>query len=263
MRAFIRNSMILSVLVGVAAAVGCSSSDNSSGAGGSAGTLAGEGGESGAASGGTTNGGSAGEGSVATAGALNGGAADGGAANGGAADGGAANVGADAGAAGLAETAGAGGAVSAACNSVVQAAPSLTETSTTTLPVLAQGTIQAGTYYLTSLGIHANVSGVTLSTAPYEETVVVTVSGNTATLNEISSSGGEDPGTSTMEIVMGAPTTAAPTSIIAKCSQNDIYDGVVGQELKTILSYGVTGDTLTLLIAGTDDDIVERYALQH
>ena len=112
-------------------------------------------------------------------------------------------------------------------------------------PVLTQGTIQPGTYYLTSYTLYDGATGANISIA---ETVKVTVNNKIATLNEVDTRGI----TNTIDITMGTPATAAPSSIIATCSTDPSYQTVIGQELKAVASYGVTGtggDTLTVYIS--------------
>ncbi len=242
---------LLSVVVGLAA-VGCSSSDDSSsgasGSGGVAGT-----------SGGATNhggsSGSAGSNNAGTSNAGTGGASAGSGGTGAGQAGSAAVTPGGSGGTGSAgapdETAGAAGegtTTPQACNTVDNAASALTavtiQQSAGTVPTLAQGTIQSGTYYLSAVTLY---NGGTTAVGTVSATAQVSVNDHTVTINSVDSLGQLN----TIVIVMGTPTSALPVSITVECSSDISFQADVGNDVKTTTSYGVTGDTLIVYTSGT------------
>jgi hypothetical protein len=235
MRAFIRNSVILSVVVGLAAAVGCSSSDSSSGGGGGAGGSAGSAGSAGSHAGGGHVG-SAGEAGAATGGS----AGEGGNASAGGPEGGAVNGGAGGDSSGPETAAGAGGASGPeACNALTfTGAPIEITSSTATPPTLEDGPLQAGDYRLTSGAIYSSTN----QAMQIGEIAHISIADQTATIDLANYSGA----TTRFVIVMGQPSSMAPTSVKVTCSSDPVLSQVVGQEAKASLQYGVTTTTFSL-----------------
>jgi hypothetical protein len=244
MRAYIRNALILSFVAGIAG-VGCSSSDDS-GAGGAGGAAAGSAGAS--ASGGTSQAGSSGKGNTGGGGASAGGT--GGSAAGGS---GGTPTGGSGGSFTGSPEAGAGDAIAGAgnseagapstgpapCNDLVFTGTNISgsHAAVANAPALAYGTLNSGDYLLTSQVVYDGMNEVD----QVGGIAHVSIADKTATI-DVAINGAN----SRVVLVMAQPTTAAPTSVIITCSNDPILGQVVGQEAKTLLTYGVTPNTFSL-----------------
>jgi len=254
MRSYIRSGVGLGVILGLAIAVGCSSSDDSSGGGaGTGGAAAGSAGKGGSGGAGTAGKG----GSSATAGTGNGAAGSGeagkgesGGDNGGVAEGGA---GGESGGTGSpVETAGAAGADTGpkACNDLVFSGDSVSVAHTNSgVPTLANGAFTPGNYRLTA----ANYTNQGTGTVMLGSIAHVTVSGQDVTIDLAAKSGAAvtgATGTSTIHIVLATPNTMSPSSVKITCSTDPVLGSpaALNQEAKAQFAYGTTATTFTLYL---------------
>jgi hypothetical protein len=119
----------------------------------------------------------------------------------------------------------------------VNAATAITPTnSTQTVPTFNQGTIKAGTYYLTSRTYYTG----TATHPAVTSTLKITVVGQIATLNII-----EGTARYTLTITMSANTGNAPTEEKLTCTSDQALTGPPGT-ITGALNYDVGTDKLTL-----------------
>ncbi len=241
MRSYIRSGVGLGVVLGLAIAVGCSSSDDSSpAAGGTGGASAGSGGK---ASGGSAGSGASGKGGSSSAGTSNTG--DAGTGDVGNVIGGAG--GESGGSSGPDESAGAGGGDTGpvACNNLVFSGAMGTygHAAAADLPTFTYGTPVAGNYQLTAGTLYDGGSG----TEPLGGLARVTVNGQTVTI-DIFSSGDAITGsnTETFQFTLGQPSTMPPTNVKLSCATLASLVSYVGMDVTGLLKYTATATTLTV-----------------
>jgi len=224
---------------------GAAGSSGSIGTSGSGGANAGSGGASGSAG---SSGGTAGtSGSGGTAGTATAGTSGSGG------KGGASGAGGSGGSAGTSGSGGSGGTGGAACNTVVQAAPNVTPTNNAgTPPTLVQGTIKAGTYYLTQETYYPGAPAHALTAVA--STAKVTVAGLVATIEVV-----EGTTRFTITITMANPSTNPPTEEKLICTSNQALTGAPGT-VTGGLTY--TATTTTLSVYSVPLKLLTVYTLQ-
>jgi len=125
--------------------------------------------------------------------------------------------------------------------------------STNAVPTFNQGTIKAGTYYLTQVRYYAGAPAHVA--ASFKSTLKVTVNGQVVTLEGV-----ENTATFNLTITMNTPTSNAPTEEKVLCTTATSLFGIAGAITGT-LNYEVNNNQLDLYLPASK--LRRTYTLQN